>query len=203
MSLFIVFEGIDGTGKGTQIARLCHRLEFQGYDVTATREPTDSPYGRRLREIGRTGREGVTAEEEAELYVLDREIDVRDTIRPALDRGGIVISDRYYFSNIAYQGALGLSPDWIRTQNQGFPEPDLVFLLDLDPKIALERIERGREEGTNEGYEQFDYLTRVRENYLAMHDRPIVRIDAAQSESEVFQDIWERVEESLSRVRAH
>lgn len=195
--LFLVLEGIDGAGKTCQIARLKNRLEELGYEVASSREPTESPYGMRIREIARSGRAGIAPEEEVELFVCDREIDVKSNILPVLESGGIVVLDRYYYSNIAYQGALGLEPNWIRSKNYGFPEPDLVLLLDLDPEQGIERIRGGRNEENNQGYEQLDFLKKVRQNYQAMRDPVIRRIDASRSEEFVFQQIWEEVEELL------
>ncbi|HBN09619.1 MAG TPA: dTMP kinase [Cyanobacteria bacterium UBA8530] len=195
--MFVVFEGIDGSGKSSQIGKLKEKLEKRGFDVATSREPTDSPYGRRIREIAQSGRTGVSAEEEVELFVCDREIDVKENILPVLERGGIVILDRYFYSNIAYQGALGLGPEWIRAKNIGFPEPDLVFLLDLAPEQGIERILRGRGEENNQGYEQLDFLKKVRRNYLSMGDSNILRIDASQPEELVAEQIWEEIEERL------
>ena len=135
---FIVVEGIDGMGKSTQIARLAAYLEQRGHFVRRSREPTDSEYGCEIRRIAREGRDGVSLEQELDLFLKDREIDVRDNILPALEAGGIALVDRYFYSNIAYQGALGLDPERIRAANSPrFPTPDLMLLFDSQTSGGL------------------------------------------------------------------
>lgn len=141
--LLLAIEGIDGAGKTTQVELLRARLARWGRPLTVSKEPTDGPYGRRIRATAQTGR--LPAAEELALFVADRREHVAGLVRPALAAGHIVILDRYYYSTAAYQGVRGL--DWraILEQNETFaPEPDLVALLDLDPDLSLLRIgERG------------------------------------------------------------
>src|SRR5690606_29927239 len=103
--LFIVLEGIDGTGKSTQAVRLGEWFSRAGHEVLISREPTDGPWGRKLRESAATGR--LSADEELECFLEDRRQHVRELIEPALREGKVVILDRYYFSTMAYQGARG------------------------------------------------------------------------------------------------
>lgn len=107
--LLIAFEGIDGTGKTTQIELLAEILRQRGLSVVATREPTDGQYGRKIRELYKN-RKSVTPEEELALFLDDRREHVAQVIAPALASGKVVLTDRYYYSTAAYQGAAGHDP---------------------------------------------------------------------------------------------
>ena len=137
--LFIVLEGIDGTGKSTQGGLLAEWFRAQGREVVASREPTDGPWGREIRATAATGR--LSPQDELDLFLKDRRQHVEELIAPALAAGKVVILDRYYFSTMAYQGMRGFDPAEIRRQNEEFaPKPDLLFILDLDVVTALSRI---------------------------------------------------------------
>lgn len=201
--LLVAFEGVDGAGKTTQADLLRARLTQLGYEALLTKEPTDSEYGKRIRRIAKEGREGITADEELDLFLKDRELDVSTTIRPMLERGGVVLMDRYYFSNIAYQGALGLDPATIQAVNeQRFPTPDLTLLFVIDPSQSTRRIHEGREGGTNLGYEKLDFLKQVEAVYEGIRSPGLVRIDATASIPEVSERIWEAIEPLLRRLPA-
>lgn len=190
----IVFEGIDGSGKTTQLKRAAHWLTGQGYRVSALMEPTHGPFGRKLRESARTGR--VSPEEERDLFVQDRRWNVETNIQPALKAGKVVLLDRYYFSSLAYQGARGLDLDDIRARNEAIaPKPDLVLLFDLDPELALHRIEKQRGEAPNL-FEGLEYQRKVREIFLSLPDPFIVRLDASPDPDTV----WRRVQEEIAKV---
>ncbi|HEX7127007.1 MAG TPA: dTMP kinase, partial [Thermodesulfobacteriota bacterium] len=168
----IVIEGIDGAGKSTQHARLAERLAAEGYAVTASREPTDGPHGRRIREIAREGRRAASAEEEVRLFLDDRREHVSRVIAPALAAGRVVLLDRYYLSTIAYQGALGIDPGFIQQANESFaPPPDLALILMLPVAQALDRIRAGRPGGLDLAFERADYLERVAALFRSMPDR--------------------------------
>lgn len=189
----IAFEGIDGTGKSTQIKLLADWLWAQGEDVLETREPTGSVYGRRIRELY-LSRAGVTPEEELELFLQDRQLHVKELIRPALKAGRIVLTDRYYYSTAAYQGANGLDPQDILARNRFAPRPDLVILLTMPPELSAERISsRG---GQVNAFEQLSYLRRVSEIFASFAEPWICRIDASQPVSSVqerIRDAWHRL----------
>ena len=166
--VLIALEGIDGAGKTTQAQLLKDFLRQKGFEVVCFKEPTPGPWGRKIAEIARWGRKGISAQEEMELFLRDREEDVRDNILPALRENKIVIMDRYYYSSIAYQGALGLDPNEIKEINeQRFPKPDLVFILTIPPAEGIKRIlSRGQGSGIrgpqrSPAYEEETYLTRV------------------------------------------
>ncbi len=196
--VLIVLEGIDGSGKSTQGRLLADWLTGLGYEVVMSREPTDGVHGQRTKAIAELGREGLTPRQELDLYIEDRREHVEKIIRPALDAGRIVIVDRYYLSTIGYQGALGLDPEMIRRENESFaPIPDLIILFDIHPKEGLDRISHGRSGGTNVGYEQESYLTRVREIMRSFEAPCLRRVDAAGSVEEVAGRVQALVDEFL------
>jgi dTMP kinase len=185
--LFIVIEGIDGTGKSTQSKRLAEWFRSRGREVVLSREPTDGPWGKKLRESATTGR--LSAEEELECFLNDRREHVEMSIKPALAEGKVVILDRYYFSTMAYQGARGFDPGEIRRRNEAFaPQPDLLLILDLSVESAHGRI--GARGDTANEFEQRDTLSRCREIFLSLRDEPFACvIDAELSLNVVTADI--------------
>lgn len=171
--MFIVLEGIDGTGKSTQVQLLAEWLRSQGREVVTSREPTDQPWGKKLRDSASTGR--LSAEDELEYFLKDRKQHVDELIQPSLDAGKVVILDRYYFSTMAYQGSRGFDPLEIRAKNEAFaPQPDHLFILDLDVDIARERI-GARGDTTNE-FEKRDSLAKCREIFLGLAEEPFVHV---------------------------
>lgn len=178
--LLLAFEGIDGAGKTTQARRLEATLREAGYPVLYTREPTTGPTGQRLRGLIAAGRGGVSPEEEVGLFVRDRQEHVEAVIRPALARHQVVLLDRYYFSTMAYQGALGLDPEMIRRRNEAFaPRPRLTFVLDLPPAAGLGRIRRTRA-AAPDTFEREEYLERVRALFAGLSGPDILHLDATQ-----------------------
>ncbi|MEK0451860.1 MAG: hypothetical protein RL088_4128, partial [Verrucomicrobiota bacterium] len=127
-----MLEGIDGAGKSTVIRRMLAYLAEAGRECVTSFEPTRGPWGMKLRQSMIEGR--LSLEEELELFLKDRAEHVENLILPALRQGKVVILDRYYISTAAYQGARGVSPEWVLMTNEQFaPKPDLVLLLDFDP----------------------------------------------------------------------
>lgn len=198
---FIVFEGIDGAGKTTQINLLCEALEKRGLRCKITAEPTDMPSGKEIR-AALSGKTQKTALEMAEMFACDRAIHnthPEEGINRALADGITVISDRYYYSSLAYQGA-ALGYDTVAALNLDNPDirtPDLCVFLDLTPEKSLERI--GKRGEATEIYENFDYLTRTRAMFFDVFDRLRARgeniavIDAYGSVSEVSERVLEAV----------
>ncbi|HEX5791458.1 MAG TPA: dTMP kinase [Luteolibacter sp.] len=171
--ILIVVEGIDGTGKSTQVKRLGQWLRERGHDVVLSREPTDGPWGRKLRESATTGR--MAPEDELDCFLKDRRQHVEELIAPALAAGKTVLLDRYYFSTMAYQGARGLDPDEIRRRNEVFaPKPDLLLILDLDPAASHRRI--GQRGDTTNEFEQLESLKRCREIFLSLTNEPFAHL---------------------------
>ena len=190
--LFIVIEGIDGTGKSTQVRRLGEWFESQGREVVLSREPTDGPWGKKARESGGSGRH--SPEEELQLFLNDRRQHVDELIKPALAAGKVVILDRYYFSTMAYQGIRGFDPAEIRRKNEEFaPTPDLLLILDLDVDTALGRI--GARGDTANEFEKRENLQRCREIFLSLKDEPFARLIAA---SDGLDEVSQRIRDILA-----
>lgn len=194
--LFIVFEGIDGTGKSSQCKLLEQALLAQGYPVHLDKEPSDQKYGAILRQSATSGR--LSPEQELEYFHLDRKMHVDELITPAKAAGEIVVLDRYYFSTMAYQGQRGFDPQELRKQNEAFaPQPDLLFILDLPVDISLERI-GGRGDDANE-FEGRKPLQYCRDIFLSVSDEPYAHvIDSQQSIAEVHQQVLRIVQSKLS-----
>lgn len=185
----VSIEGVDGAGKSTQIGMLDRWMKAKGIAHTILKEPTSGPFGREIVHKV-TSHEPITPEEEARLFMKDRKEDVTKNILPALHSGKIVVMDRYYHSNMAYQGARGLDPEKIREENEKFaPRPDLVIVLDIDPEKSLLRIVDHRKSPLD-AFEKEDYLRRVREVFLKIGDQPNgVIIDASEPAEKVHEAI--------------
>lgn len=193
--LFIVFEGIDGTGKSTQVKRLGEWFVSQGREVVLSREPTDGPWGKRVRESAATGR--LSPDDELQYFLNDRRQHVEELITPSLAAGKVVILDRYYFSTMAYQGCRGFDPEEIRWKNEAFaPIPDVLILLDLEVDSALERIGT-RGDITNE-FEKRDNLERCRDIFLSLQEETFVRVISAQGSPDTVAEQVRSAVQSLT-----
>lgn len=182
----IVFEGIDGTGKSTQINKLRERLEERGISVVAGYEPTHGQWGKKLRESASSGR--LPIEEEVFLFLKDRQEHVQNVIAPALERGEWVLLDRYYFSMMAYQGARGQDVAAIRRANEEFaPIPDMVIWLDIPVEVAFERI-GGR--GERDAFETEAMLTSCRNIFSSIHEPWMRRVDGNADVDAVASRVW-------------
>jgi dTMP kinase len=187
---FIVFEGIDASGKSTQIRMLEHYLKEKGVPVYLTREPTDSPFGALAHQC-MTGRIDSDEKAIAAVMAADRLDHIYNKTNGLLDKinaGITVISDRYYFSSYAYQGA-HLDMDWVIELNRLSAEalrPDVNIFIDIDAQTSMNRLQ-GR--GDLERYEKLDKQLKVREQYFAAFDRMKneENVQIVQSEKEPAQ----------------
>jgi dTMP kinase len=184
---FIVLEGIDGSGKTTQLRLLASWLREQEHEVVETREPTDGVWGRRYRAWAR-GEFEATAREVLEFFVEDRREHVAKLIRPALERGAVVLCDRYVASTRAYQTADGVDPGLLdrSLDAAAFPEPDLTLWLRIPVSEAIARL--GSD--AKERYERGSFLERVDAEYARMGLEPV---DACGSTGTVLARLIERV----------
>lgn len=204
---FIVFEGIDGSGKGTQIKLLAERLEKNGNKVFQTMEPSPLPAGKLLRQV-LTGEVVADGSVIAPLFVADRLDHIQNEKEGMLGKlleGYTVLCDRYYFSSYAYQG-MQVSMDWVMELNRpcaGLLRPDVTIFLDIDEENAMERILNNRTQV--ELFEKKETLRKVRENYMEAFHRcgdkeNVLIVDGKKSVEEISEIIWEYVEKHLLKM---
>jgi dTMP kinase len=182
----LALEGVDGSGKTTQAHLLANELRRRGREVVLTQEPTAFPTGEKLRRYLAGPIRYMSPAEELALFLEDRREHVTKEINPALAAGLVVITDRYYYSSVAYQGALGLDPAMILAANEAFaPRPQAIFILALSAEQALARLSQnpGRQRQVSEGQ---DYLERVAAIYASLTGPRIYRVDAARPPEVVY-----------------
>jgi len=190
--MFIVFEGIDGSGKGTQARMLADYLIRQGRRVVLTEEPTRDLFtGYFLRMLLRS-KDVPDPKTVALMFAADRNEHVKKFIVPALKSGETVISERYYWSSIVYQTLQGLSEDYIRQLNAEFPKPDVTVLIDVPEEVALQRIvaRAHGNDGLIQNFEKLEFLRMVRERYaeLAVKEGFIV-VDGSKGPTAVHKRV--------------
>lgn len=183
----IVFEGIDGTGKSTQIVLLGEYLRRAGHEVLITREPTNGIYGRKIRSLY-ADRKQISRREELDLFLADRREHCELELLPALKAGTIVLCDRYFLSTVAYQGANGFDPLSILNDNNFAPDPDLALIFEVSIATSLKRITQGRGEQLND-FEQEESLIKVRAIFDLLNLPYITRINAEQTIEEVHRAV--------------
>ena len=197
---FFVFEGIDGSGKSTQIHQLKEHIEAQGVRCMETKEPTDGPVGSLVHQCmtGRTSADEYTI---ATLFAADRLdhlLNETDGLCGKINQGISVISDRFVFSNYAYQGVL-LPLDWLvqlNSQATKLLRPDYHIFVDVAPEVCMERMAAGRFH--TERYETTERLTKVRERYLDLFrqfedEENILIIDGNRPVDVIAEDIWSQI----------
>lgn len=202
MMKFIVLEGIDGCGKGTQAKLLLDRLKESGKDAALTVEPTKGPIGRMIRD--HMSNPFLDDESLALLFASDRIEHLQKEVRPAIESGRIVVSDRYVYSSIAYQGQT-VDIDWVADINKYADRPDIVFLLDIDPRISEKRM-IDRDEAMEIFEEDRNFQEGCRRTFLGFEKgrhlpdslkTRFVVIDASRGVSEIEMDIWDIVSDNL------
>ena len=210
--VFITFEGSEGCGKSTQVQRLAVRLEQAGVAVLVTREPGGTAIGEKIRDLLQFAPESfaMTPETEVLLFEASRSQLVRETIQPALEKGTVVISDRFFDSTTVYQGvARKLSPEIVETLNAfaiGATRPDLTFILDVDVVTARARmLRRVRPAVVVDRMEQepVEFYERVCAGYRELAKREpdrVVLMDGSQSASEIEQQVWDTLSRRFPAV---
>jgi dTMP kinase len=177
--MLLALEGVDGCGKSTQAGLLASALRERGLDVVLTCEPTDGPIGQHIREYFQGPARHLSPREELNLFMADRREHLEEVINPGLTEGKIVITDRYYYSSVAYQGALGLDPDRILAQNEVLAvRPDLAVILTLPVAQALARL-AGVPQRARQVSEDPAYLERVAAIYASLQGPHLRRLDAS------------------------
>jgi dTMP kinase len=209
---FITFEGSEGCGKSTQVTRLASRLEQIGLSVLLTREPGGTAIGEKIRDLLQFAPENfaMTPETELLLFEASRSQLVRETIRPALEQGSVVISDRFLDSTTVYQGvARKLDPGIVATLNDfavGADRPDLTIILDLDVHVARARmLRRVRPVRSVDRMEQepLEFYGHVSEGYRELARREPGRIrllDGSGSPDEIEDKVWREVSARFSTM---
>ena len=202
--LFIVVDGIDGSGK-SEIIKMLHNYLFsknKKYRLLTTREPTNGKYGNQIREMIRNEKDPQSSSSKLmELFVKDREEHLKNTIEPFLKKSdehelNIVLCDRYYHSTIAFQGAQGLDINELIKKNGKFRKPDITFILDAEPELALKRIEYREKEK----FEKLEFMKKIRTNFLKLPGLlkdNIKIINSNKALNEVFEEIRKEADKML------
>ncbi len=199
--ILIVFEGIDGTGKSTQLNLLADALKKKDYPVITTREPTNGTFGRKIRSLY-DNRGDVSREEELELFLQDRREHVDTLLQPGLAEKKVILCDRYYLSTIAYQGAAGFDTTNIMNKNSFAPVPDLALLFQMPPQVSIERITEKRGDTLND-FEQEETLQKVAQIFDTLDFPYIQRIDATRSIKSVHRSTLSAAEDLLQTFTIH
>ena len=202
---FIVFEGIDGCGKGTilEMTRkwLAGKRVYKD-KIVVTQEPWTSKQGEKAKEIIKSENNPASrANELLDLYLSDRKEHLEKEVNPSLEQGKIVLCDRYKYSTVAYQAAQGINIRQLVEQNKGFLSPDICIILNLEEDIALERISVDKKRGSKEMFEKKEFLVKVRELFVRMPElfpeENIRLIEASKSREEVFKETKKLLKEFI------
>jgi len=186
---FICIEGIDASGKTTQARRLVRNLRRKGFDVIYTTEPSSGKAGRLIRRYVLDRKRRVPIAVEALLFAADRVEHVETEIKPALEKGKVVVCDRYIYSTLAYQGAAGLNLEWIEQINKFALKPNLALLIDVPVDVGVKRFKRKRTV-----METTQNLQKVREVYMRMvQEQRLTLIDGDKPIREIEKNILDVV----------
>jgi dTMP kinase len=204
---FIVLEGIDGSGKSTQVKLLSEKLKKEGQKIYSTFEPTDGPIGSLIRNIFK-GKMEADHKTIAALYLADRLehlLNKTNGILKMMEDGYSIICDRYYFSSYAYHGT-HMPMDWVIEANSlcaDLLRADLTIFIDVPPDVCAQRLHKDR--NMIELYEDAENLHKVREKYFESfdklkHEENIFIINGDRSFEEVFNDIWKKIETMMTHT---
>jgi len=190
--VFICIEGLDGCGKTTQTKLLVRRLR-RSCDAIYTAEPSGGDIGRFIKKHCLHGDKRGSGVVEALLFAADRSDHVENTVLPALKKGQIVVSDRYVYSSLAYQGATGLELEWIEKINEHAVRPDLAIFIDVEPETVVQRLKPKKSV-----MENLETQRKVREVYVKFVEKgELVRVNGNKSKSEVAADLAALVQNFL------
>ena len=196
--VFIVIEGLDGSGKTTQTYLLAQKLS-KNYPVNLTAEPSRGKIGTFIRQCCLYEDKRLPTEAEALLFAADRIEHLQNEIKPALDEGKIVVCDRYTYSSLAYQGSAGLSLDWIKTINARALQPDFAIFIDVPPEKVLNRLQRKKSV-----METLETQQKVREVYLKYVEKgELVSINGDNPKDAVAEALYAKVLELLRTRDLH
>ncbi|MCW4023760.1 MAG: dTMP kinase [Candidatus Bathyarchaeota archaeon] len=194
--IFIVIEGLDGSGKTTQAKLLVEKLQ-KNYEVIFTTEPSTGKIGSFIRSSYLYDNTRLPTEAEALLFSADRIEHCKAEIEPALNEGKVVVCDRYLYSTIAYQGSAGLSTDWIKTINARALQPDFYIFLDVAPERVLERLQRKRSV-----METLETQQKVRDVYLKFVEKgDLVLVEGDKPIEAVAEELYCKVLDLLKLAK--
>jgi len=197
--VFICIEGLDASGKTTHARRLVRNLRRRGFDVVYTTEPSLGEIGRFIRKHVLDRKRRVPSVVEALLFAVDRVDHVEKRIKPALEEGKIVVSDRYVYSSLAYQGAAGLDLKWIEEINKLALPPDLAIYIDVPPEVVVKRMKRKKSV-----MERLETQRRVRDVYMKfVENGKLVPVDGNRRKDEVAKDILATVLDFLGNQKTN
>ena len=191
-----MIEGLDGSGTSTQVGLLTELLNEKYCPAISTKEPTmETEPGRTIEKV-LNGELKIPSSELQELFAKDRKEHLKTTVIPSLKRGVMVVSDRYFFSSLAY-GSFDLDLEWLMQINESFPVPDITFLLKVSPEICIQRIKKRKKKLTL--FEKEETLEKVWHTYglLSKRFQGVYVIDGERAKQEVFNEIKEILEHAL------
>lgn len=194
-NLFIVFEGIDGSGKSTQCDMLYKYIADKGVEVKKLAEPTTGRWGTELRAMLKSSAPP-PVKTQIDMFIKDRIDDCEKNIIPCLNSGTTVVMDRYFYSNAAYQGFSGITPSEIINRNirEGFPLPHRIYFIDIPAETAMERILKRNSSGSTELFEKKEFLEMVRNNFLSIADDRFLIVNGEGDAESIFKIIREDYE---------
>ena len=193
--MFIAIDGIDGTGKTTQAAKLVKRMNGEGLKAELTKEPTDGPIGSIIRSMLSSSAERPSLLSLQLLFTADRNEHVIAYKGVMGSKDVILVSDRYYFSTVAYGSASGISAEYLKLINSIFPKPDLSIIFEAKPEIVMGRIDR---RGQKEIFEHVEFLNKVQAAYRSEFPDAVF-IDATKPLEAVHEDVYAAVKGFLRR----
>lgn len=194
--VFICIEGLDGCGKTTQAKLLVRRLK-RHFDAVYTAEPSGGKIGKLIKKYCLHGDSRGSSVVEALLFAADRFEHVQNEVLPALDDGKVVVSDRYVYSSLAYQGAAGVDFEWIEKINKHALRPDLAVFVDAKPEIVVQRLKRKKSV-----MENLETQRKVREVYLTFLEKgDLIKVDGNRPRGDVARDMMNLVQNFLKQVR--
>jgi len=193
--IFICIEGLDGSGKTTHAHRLVGNLQEKRFDAIYTTEPSRGELGTFIRGTILEGKKRVPRVVETVLFAVDRVEHLEKMVKPALQQGKIVVSDRYIYSSLAYQGSAGLDVNWIKEINSFVLPADIAIYIDVPPEVVVKRIKRKKSV-----MERLETQRKVQEVYMMfVNSGKLIRIDGDRSKVEVEQNILSLILEFLEK----
>jgi dTMP kinase len=194
--ILIALEGLDGSGKTTHAHILNENLQKQGYNSEYTREPSVGKIGRFIQNTVLYNDDMTQPIIEALLFAADRVDHIKNFVEPKISNGRIIISDRYLYSSLAYQGARGVSLEWLKRINEFVPKPDIAFYIDVPPEVAL-----NRKRGVRSVFEKIEFQVKVRNIYLEfVRTKELNLINGNATINYVQEELLTKIEEFLDKL---